>query len=171
MLSGCLSSNFLQNIGSRPPASHLVCLLILRGNESFAFRLKATTPGLLCPRWHTERAKSANAGVAWTEEEHRLFLLGLQKLGKVIHHSLWRVLQRNWRHCSRLAAFSQPCERCAEASLRRRGTGAAFPGTMCKLGRPLKSPATRKSTSYASQWPENANGGHRCSTSCRRTPG
>lgn len=35
---------------------------------------------------------SGYAGVPWTEEEHRMFLLGLQKLGK----GDWRGISRNY---------------------------------------------------------------------------
>ncbi|KAA8539755.1 hypothetical protein F0562_026447 [Nyssa sinensis] len=44
---------------------------------------------------HTKKAKAAHErkkGVAWTEEEHRCFLLGLEKLGK----GDWRGISRNF---------------------------------------------------------------------------
>ncbi|KAJ4827892.1 hypothetical protein Tsubulata_048081 [Turnera subulata] len=38
------------------------------------------------------RSRERKRGVPWTEEEHRLFLLGLQKVGK----GVWRGISRNF---------------------------------------------------------------------------
>ena len=47
-----------------------------------------------------------NAGVAWTEEEHKMFLLGLKKLGK----GDWRGISRKYvvsRTATQVASHAQ----------------------------------------------------------------
>lgn len=47
---------------------------------------------LACALFNPEWLIISGAGVPWTEEEHRMFLLGLQKLGK----GDWRGIARNY---------------------------------------------------------------------------
>jgi SHAQKYF class myb-like DNA-binding protein len=47
---------------------------------------------LACALFNPELLIISGAGVPWTEEEHRMFLLGLQKLGK----GDWRGIARNY---------------------------------------------------------------------------
>lgn len=45
-----------------------------------------------CPVLYLKWLKVDFAGIPWTEDEHRMFLLGLQKLGK----GDWRGISRNY---------------------------------------------------------------------------
>eukprot|EP00899_Mesostigma_viride_P025610 jgi/Mesvir1/6233/Mv00911-RA.1 len=60
------------------------------GNRGGAIRTKNKVPGHAPPKSSSEQERKK--GIPWSEEEHRLFLLGLQKFGK----GDWRSISRNY---------------------------------------------------------------------------